>query len=124
MSSPRHSGTAMTLLMWPPMIDSDDEISCWASAVRMAARSASTRRKIARLARMGSIAGSLVRPGWPCTTAPRARWLASVKRSLSASERSRIVTWVARGRISKVASMIASTTAACSRRPDRRCSAL
>ena len=55
MSSPRHSGTASIDRIWPPMIDSLDDSSSCAFAVSTAARSASTRRSTARLARTGSI---------------------------------------------------------------------
>ena len=54
MSSPRHSGTAIIDRIWPPMIDSLDDSSSCAFAVSTAARSASTRRSTARLARTGS----------------------------------------------------------------------
>ena len=54
MSSPRHSGTAIIDRICPPMIDSLDDSSSCAFAVSTAARSASTRRSTARLARTGS----------------------------------------------------------------------
>ena len=100
-SSPRHSGTATIDRIWPPMIDSDVASSSCALAVSTAARSSSTRRSTARLARTGSRRRGR---GRAALRPARSRDTATVKRSLSLSERSRIATWVARGSSSKVAS--------------------
>jgi len=125
-SSPRQSGIATMERICPPRIDSEVASSSAALAVRMAARSSRTRRSTARLARIGSTVRRAPSPVEGARRARPSRWRASatVKRSLSLSERSRTETCVARGRSWNAASTTASSVSVISTRVDSGESAL